>query len=152
MKIQNPLTKPTLLLAVLLTLGAARAQGNILPGVRISFPPVGLTMDQTARLNLVNIGVSNGMLISWSFIDANGLTLAQSTVTLPLGNVVSVDFRRPGAPLPPHPGIPDLLRAEVRAQVEIVSPGIPSESLRRSLEIFNNNTGATTVHMGGATP
>jgi hypothetical protein len=105
-------------------------------------------MDQTARLNLVNIGVSNGMLISWSFIDANGLTLAQSTVTLPLGNVVSVDFRRPGAPLPPHPGIPDLLRAEVRAQVDIIS-GIPSDSLRRSLEVFNNETGTTTVFMGG---
>jgi hypothetical protein len=40
----------------------------------------------------------------------------------------------------------------VRAQVQIVSAGIPSESLRRSLEIFNNNTGATTVYMGGATP
>jgi hypothetical protein len=92
MKIQNRLTKPILLLAVLLTLGAARAQGDILPGVRINFPPVGLTMDQTARLNLVNIGAPNGMLVSWSFIDANGLTLAQSTITLPLGNVVSPRF------------------------------------------------------------
>jgi len=149
MKIQNRLTKPTLLLAVLLTLGAARAQGDILPGVRITFLPVGLTMDQTARLNLVNIGAPNGMLISWSFIDANGLTLAQSTVTLPLGNVVSLDFRRPGTPLPPHPGIPDRLRAKVRAQVDIISAGIPSESLRRSLEVFNNETGTATAFMGG---
>jgi hypothetical protein len=146
MKKLNAVTKLTLLLAVLLTLGAARAQADILPGVSISFAPVGLTMDQTARLNLVNNGVPNGMLISWRFIDASGLTLAQSSATLPLGKTVSVDFRRsklPGDPL-------TLIRAEVRAEVEILNPGVPSDSLRRSLEVFNNDTGATTVCMGGA--
>jgi len=101
MKNQNPLTKLTLLFAVLLTLGAARAQADILPGVSISFAPVGITMDQTARLNLVNVGVPNGMLVSWRFIDATGFTLAQSAVTLPLGKIVSVDYRRHGSPLPP---------------------------------------------------
>jgi hypothetical protein len=146
MKNRNRLTRLTLLLAVLLTLGAARAQADILPGVRINFAPVGLTMDQTARLNFVNIDVPNGMLIQWRFIDAKGLTLAQSVVTLPLGQTVSVDFRRPGAPGEQ----PTQIRAEVRAQVDIVSAGIPSESLRRSLEVFNNDTGATTVFMGGA--
>jgi hypothetical protein len=150
MKKRNPLAKLTLLFAVLLTLSAARAQADILPGVTISFAPVGLTMDQTARLNLVNIDIPNGLLISWRFIDASGLTLAQSTVMLPMGKIVSVDFRRPGVPLPPN--TPDLLRAEVRAQIQIVSAGIPSESLRRSLEVFNNDTGATTVCMGGAAP
>jgi hypothetical protein len=148
MKNQNPLTKLALLLAVLLTLGAARAQADILPGVSIGFAPVGITMDQTARLNLVNIDVPNGMFINWRFIDASGLTLAQAAVMLPMGKIVSVDFRRPGGPLPPN--TPDLIRAEVRAQVQVVNPGIPSESLRRSLEILNNNTGATTVCMGGA--
>jgi hypothetical protein len=150
MKKRNPLAKLMLLFAVLLTLSAARAQADILPGVTISFAPVGLTMDQTARLNFVNNDVPNGMFISWRFIDASGVTLAQSTVMLPLGKIVSVDFRRPGVPLPPN--TPDLIRAEVRAQVQIVSAGIPSESLRRSLEVFNNNTGATTVFMGGAAP
>jgi hypothetical protein len=150
MKKRKSLAKLTLLFAVLLTLSAARAQADILPGVTISFAPVGLTMDQTARLNLVNIDIPNGLLISWRFIDASGLTLAQSAVMLPLGKIVSVDFRRPGSPPPPN--APDLIRAEVRAQVQIVSPGIPSESLRRSLEVFNNDTGATTVCMGGAVP
>jgi hypothetical protein len=145
MKKQNPLTKLTLLIAVLLTLGAARAQADILPGVSIGFAPVGLTTDQTARLNFVNNGVPNGMLIHWRFIDANGLTLAQSAVTLPLGRIVSVDYRRPGDP-------PSQIRAEVRAQVDIVNPNVPSESLRRSLEVFNNDTGATTVFMGGVAP
>jgi hypothetical protein len=150
MKNRNSLAKLTLLLAVLLTLGAARAQADILPGVRIGFAPVGLTMDQTVRLNLVNIDVPNGMLISWRFIDASGVTLGQAAVTLPMGKIVSVDFRRHGVPLPPTTDPAEQIRAEVRAQVDIINPGVPSESLRRSLEVFNNNTGATTVCMGDA--
>jgi hypothetical protein len=150
MKNHNPLTKLTLLFAMLLTLGAAQTQADILPGVSISFAPVGITMDQTARLNLLNIGVPNGMLVSWRFIGAKGVTLTQSTVILPLGRIVSVDLRRHGDPLPPKTDTAEQIRAEVRAQVEIVNPGVPSESLRRSLEVFNHDTGATTVFMGGA--
>ena len=152
MKKRKPLAKLTLLFAVLLTLSAARAQGDILPGVTISFAPVGLTMDQTARLNMVNADIPNGLLISWRFIDANGLPLAQAVTTLPLGKIVSVDFRRAGAPLPPNTDPALSIRAEVRAQIQIVSAGVPGESLRRSLEVFNNDTGATTVCMGGAAP
>ena len=146
MKKLNAITKLTLLLAVLLSLGAARAQADILPGVRISFAPVGLTMDQTARLNMANNGVPNGMLISWRFIDASGNRLAQSSATLPLGKIVSVDFSRPKLPGEPSTQI----RAEVRAEVDIINPGVPSDSLRRSLEVFNNDTGATTLCMGGS--
>ena len=87
MKKRNLLTKLSLLLAVLLTLGAARTQADILPGVSIGFAPVGLTMSQTARLNLVNSDVPNGMLVTWRFIDASGLTLAQSTVSLTMGKI-----------------------------------------------------------------
>jgi hypothetical protein len=152
MKRRNPLTKLTVLLAVLLTFGAARAQADILPGVSIGFAPVGITMDQTARLNMVNVDIPNGLLISWRFIDADGLPLAQAVTTLPLGKIVSVDFRRAGAPLPPNTDPALSIRAEVRAQIQIVSAGVPGESLRRSLEVFNNETGATTVCMGGAAP
>ena len=145
MKTRNSVTKLMLPLAVLLTLGVAQTQAmidDIIAGIRIGFAPVGLTMDQTARLNLVNIGVPNGMRIHCRFIDANGLTLAQSVVTLPLNQIISFDFGRQGGPL----------RAEVRVQVDIVDAGIPSESLRRSLEVFNNDTGAITVFMGSAGP
>ena len=48
MKTPDPLTKLTLLLAVLLTLGAAQAQADILPPVSTGFSPVGITSDQTA--------------------------------------------------------------------------------------------------------
>src|SRR5713101_8579905 len=108
MKTRKPVAKFGLLLAVLLTLGAARAQADILPPVSIGFAPVGLTMDQTAQLNLVNVGVANGMLVNWRFIDASGSTLGQSLVILPLGKIVSADYKRPGGPGPLQQ------RAEVR--------------------------------------
>ena len=120
---------------------------NILPLASISFAPVGLTFGQTARLNLVNMDVANGITVSCRFIDAGGLTLAQSVITLSLGKIASVDFKR-GDPLPGES--PELLRAEVRAQIDIFTYGVSSDSLRRSLEVFNNDSGATTVFMGGA--
>jgi hypothetical protein len=98
-------------------------------------------MDQTAQLNLVNTSVPDGMLVYWRFIDAHGRVIAGSTVTLPLGTIVSVDYARQGG----------LLRAEVRAQVDIFT-SVTAGSFRASLEVFNNDTGATTVFMGGATP
>lgn len=51
MKKQNSLIKLTLLVPVLLSFGADRVQADILPGVSIGFAPVGITLDQTARLN-----------------------------------------------------------------------------------------------------
>jgi len=118
---------------------------NILPIASISFAPVGLTLDQTARLNLVNMDVANSITVSCRFIDASGVTLAQSLITLPLGKIASVDFKREN---PPGES-PQLLRAEVRAEIDIFTSGISSDSLRRSLEVFNNDSGATTVYMGG---
>jgi hypothetical protein len=138
MKNRNPVAELGLLFAVLLILGAARAQADILPPVTIGFAPFGLTLTQTARLDLVNISMPNGMLVNWRFIDASGGTLAQSSVILPLNKIVSVDYRPQGS----------ARRAEVRAQVDILTANVPSQSLRRSLQLFNNDTGATTVFIG----
>ena len=120
---------------------------DILPIVSMSFAPVGLTLDQTARLNLVNMNVANGITVSWRFMDANGAILAQSSTTLGVGKIISVDFRRQPDPLPGKS--PEYLRAEVQVQLDILTHGVSSDSLRRSLEVFDNNTGATTVFMGG---
>ncbi len=120
---------------------------NILPLASISFAPVGLTFGQTARLNLVNMDVANGITVSCRFIDAGGVTLAQSVITLSLGKIASVDFKR-GDPLPGES--PELLRAEVRAQIDIFTDGVSIDGLHSSLEVFNNDSGATTVFMGGA--
>jgi len=123
---------------------------NILPITSISFAPVGLTLDQTARLNLVNMNVANGITVSWRFMDAKGSILTQSSTTLGVGKIVSVDFKRPTDPLPGAPGEPPVqLRAEVQVQIDIMTFGVPSDGLRRSLEVFNNYTGDTTVYMSG---
>ena len=119
---------------------------NILPLASVSFAPVGLTFGQTARLNLVNMDVANGITVSCRFIDAGGLTLAQSVITLSLGKIASVDFKRGEPPLGESPQVD---RAEVRAQIDIFTDGVSSDSLRQSLEVFNDDTGATTVYMGG---
>jgi len=108
MKNRKTITKLTVSLAILLTLGTLEAQAKT-PPVNVSFAPVGLTMNQTARVNLVNLGVPNGMLIRWSFIDATGVILAQSTAVLQMGKIVSVDFKRQG-PLSP-------VRTEVQARL-----------------------------------
>jgi len=118
---------------------------DILPLVRINFAPVGLTLDQTARLNLVNMDVANGITVSWRFIDANGATLAQSSATLTIGKILSVDFKRHPSPTES----PEQLRAEVRVQLDIFTYGVSSDSLRRSLEVFDNFSGATSVYMAG---
>jgi hypothetical protein len=120
-------------------------QEDILPLVRINFAPVGLTLDQTARLNLVNMDVANGITVSWRFIDANGATLAQSSTTLTIGKIFSVDFKRH----PPPVESPEQQRAEVRVQLDIFTYGVSSDSLRRSLEVFDNFSGATSVYMAG---
>jgi hypothetical protein len=120
---------------------------DILPAVSISFAPLGLTVSQTARLNLVNVDVPNGISVSCRFIDASGLTLAQSVTTLSMGKTTSVDYKRQASTLAGESL--EQLRAEVRVQLDILTYGVSSDSLRRSLEVFDNNTGATTVYMGG---
>jgi hypothetical protein len=48
---------------------------DILPVVSISFASVGLTLNQTARLNLVNMDQPNGITVRCRFIDASGIRI-----------------------------------------------------------------------------
>ena len=63
---RNLLTQLTLLFAVLVPLGAARTQADILPRAAIGFASVGLTIDQTVRLNFVNNEAPAGAPLSGS--------------------------------------------------------------------------------------
>ena len=150
MKNRNPLTKLTLLFAVLLTLGAATVQAKILPLDSLDFAPIGLTGDQSARLNLVNLGAPGGMFINWSFIGANGYILAQSEITLPFGQTVSFAYC-PGCSQDTGQATTGSV-PKVRVHVDILAPNVPAQSLRASLEIVDNVTGATTVCVAGAAP
>ena len=57
---------------------------------------------------------------------------------MPFGKMISVDLNRD-----------DLGRTEpriqIRAEIEILGNGNPSQSLRQTLEVFDNVTGKTTV-------
>ena len=150
MKNRNPLTKLALLFTVLLTLGAATAQADILPIASLDLAPVGLTGYQNARLNLVNLGAPGGMFINWSFIDGNGNILERSPVTLPLGQTVSFAYCPSCSNDAGQPKAGSNLK--VRVHVDILNPDVPAQSLRASLEIVDNVTGATTVCMTGAAP
>ncbi len=131
--------------------GVSGNSEDILPAVSISFAPIGLTMGQTARLNLVNLNVANGITVNCRFIDDGNNTLAQSTVTLSMDKITSVDFKRHQDPLPGAES-PGALRAEVRAEIEIGTVGVSSDSLRRSLEVFDTVSGMTSVFVSSANP
>ncbi len=116
---------------------------NILPIATIRLAPIGLTIDQTARFNLVNMNVANGITVSCNFIqcEARRIRLPNSLTTLSLNEITSFDFKR-GHALGESP---QQLRAEVRVQLDIFTDGVSSDSLHRSLEVFDNSSGATTV-------
>jgi hypothetical protein len=126
------------ILAGCLALGATRAEAII-----INDHPVGLTLGQTLRLNFVNIGDPNQIIINYRILDANGVVLAQSEqpLAVPFGRIVSVDLNRDSIPNYRDP------RIQIRAQVEIRTRTDLS-NLRTSLELFDNDTGRTAVFVG----
>ena len=123
------------LVLAFLTLGAMQAQGFV-----VDWRPVGITFGQTARLTFANIGEIRGFIINWRFIDADGVIVARSErpLTIPFGKMVSVDLDRDTLPQPDP-------RVQIRAEVEAVTPRDPDKNLSTSLEVFDNDTGKTTV-------
>jgi hypothetical protein len=122
------------LLLSFLAVGASKVEAFV-----IDWRPVGITFDQTARLTFANIGEARGIVIDWRFIDADGTIIARSEpLTIPVGKMVSVDLDR------------DTLnrnepRVQIRAEVQVLTPGNPRNDLSMSLEVFDNDTGKTTV-------
>ena len=91
-------------------------------------------------LTFANIGETRGIIINWRFIDADGEIVATSerTITIPFGKMVSVDLDRNTLPRPEA-------RVQIRAEVEVLTHGNPRNDLSTSLEVFDNDTGKTTV-------
>jgi hypothetical protein len=127
------------LVAAFLALAATRAEAFIIVNYGQS---IGITFGQTARLNFANIGEVNGIIINYRIIDADGVTLAQSErpLTIPLGRIVSVDLDRDTLPRT-DPRIQIRAEFEVRTRTDLAN-------LRTSLELFNNDTGRTTLFIG----
>ena len=134
MKTRNSLILGTVTLAFL-TLGAMQAQAFI-----VNWRPVGITLGQTARLTFANIGETRGFVVNCRFIDADGMIVARSErpLTIPFGKMVSVDLDRDTLPRPEA-------RVQIRAEVDVLTSGNP-DKLSTSLEVFDNDTGKTTVY------
>ena len=139
MKNRNPLAILAVLLTALLGVGAARA-ADILPNVVISFAPVGVAEGQTVELHMVNVAQPNPISVTARFFDDSGNVLNQQTLQLVEGKTNTIDFK---------PGRIDFPRVTVRSDIEILTPGVPETSIRRSQEVFDDATGVSRVVMGG---
>ena len=146
MKIPNQLTKLLVLAALmsmlLLFLGthAEPVQAFEDPNEKPS-PMVGLARGQTARLNVVNIGDPSiePCEVQMVFYDSQGKALASDVQKLDPGVATFLDL-----------GYGDIgdptIRVQIRAWVKVVV-GDPTLCLS-SLEVFDNETGRTTVFIG----
>ena len=136
MKAQTTLSKllPTLALIAIFSLcAAASAQAGF-----NSFRPVGITFGQTARVTAANTG-TRAIIINYSVLDSEGTVLAQfdSQVIEP-GKMMSFDLNAD-----------DVVREGERIQIRVVLSSDRLRGLLTSTEVFENDTGKTTVFLCG---
>ena len=136
MKPQTEIKKlrPTLALIAIFSLcAAASAQAGF-----NSFRPGGITFGQTARVTAANTG-TRAIIISGTFLDSEGTVLAQfdSQVIEP-GKMMSFDLNAD-----------DVVREGERIQIRVVISGDNLRRLLTSTEVFENDTGKTTVFFTG---
>jgi hypothetical protein len=127
---------PSLLIALLLAflaLGATKAQAIIIIGGR----PVGITFGQTVRVTSANTG-TRAFVIDWTVLDSEGAVLAQL-----VGQVID-----PGKMMSFDLNADDVVREGERIQIRVVISGDTLRGLLASTEVFENDTGKTTVFIG----
>jgi hypothetical protein len=143
MNTRNSFSK-LLVLAALMALVAVfgvrseRAQAIDEPNEKPS-PMVGLARGQTARLNVVNIGDPNSSPcdVGLTFFDSRGAVLARDAQTLRPGAAGFLDLNREAV------GDPNQ-RVQIRAVVQFSSTDCLAQ-VRTSLEVYDNDTGKTTL-------
>ena len=118
------------LLLAFLALGATKAQAIVIIGGR----PVGITFGQTARVTAANTG-TRAIIVDWTVLDSEGAVLAQL-----VGQVID-----PGKMLSFDLNANDVVREGERIQIRVVISADSSRGLLTSTEVFNNDTGETTV-------
>ena len=128
-------TTPSILIALLLAflaLGATKAQAIIIHDL-----PVGITFGQTARVTAANTGTTS-IILDYTFLDGEGAVLAQL-----VGQVID-----PGKMLSFDLNADDVVREGERIQIRVVISADSSRGLLTSTEVFENDTGKTTVFIG----
>ena len=131
----------TLVIALMFFFGARpeRVQAYEDPNEKL-MPMVGLAKGQTARLNMVNIGDPNlnPCEVQMVFYDSQGKALASDVQKLDPGMATFLDLNYAAI------GDPNV-RVQIRAWVKVI--GDPTLCLA-SLEVFDEETGRTTVFIG----
>ena len=113
------------LLLAFLTLGVTKAQAFV-----INWRPVGITFGQTARVTSANTGTT-AIIINGVFLDSEGTVLAQfDRQVIEPGKMMSFDF---------------VWGESNRIQIRVVISGDTLRGLLTSTEVFENDTGKTTV-------
>ena len=138
MKTQTTLTKllsALVLPAVLSVCAATSAQAGPVPHLSGMF---GVARGQVARINAVNLGGpdTRPIQIEMQFIDAMGNVVARDTKTIPAGQATFFDFA---------PFVIEGNRVQLRVLVRTVDPPEPDKNLKVTIEVFDGDTGKTTV-------
>ncbi len=117
------------LLLAFLALGVTKAQAIVILDGR----PVGITFGQTARVTSANTGTT-AIIINGVFLDSEGTVLAQfDRQVIEPGKMMSFDF---------------VWGESNRIQIRVVISGDTLKGLLTSTEVFENDTGKTTVFVG----
>jgi hypothetical protein len=117
-------------------LRSQRAQAIDEPNEKPS-PMVGLARGQTASLNVVNLFPPDPCDVGLTFFDSRGVVLARDAQTLRPGQAAFLDLNREAV------GDPNI-RVQIRAVVQFSSRDCLAQ-VRASLEVYDNDTGKTTL-------
>ena len=121
------------LLLAFLALGVTKAQALVVIGGR----PVGITFGQTARVTAANTG-TRAMIINYTILDSMGTVLGRlDGQSIEPGKMMSFDLNAN-----------TIVREGERIQIRIVISGATLRGLLASTEVFENDTGKTTVFIG----
>jgi len=121
------------ILLAFLALGVTKAQANV-----DIYRPVGITFGQTARVTAANTG-TRAIVIDWTVLDSEGTVLGQLVrQVIQPGKMMSFDLNAD-----------DIVRENNRIQIRVVISGDTFRGLLTSTEVFENDTGKTTVFLGG---
>jgi hypothetical protein len=140
MRLQSVLTKPlaVLFLAAMLAIYAPES-AHAMPRACAGCGMFGVARGQIARINLAHIGEtgSRPIQVEMLFVDATGTVVARDAKTIVPGQAVFFDvaFEAVGG---------DGDRIELR----VVISGQPEKNLSSSVEVFDADTGKTTVFIG----
>ena len=132
MKTRNTSSMLIALLLAFLALGVTKAQAFI-----DIYRPVGITFGQTARVTSANTG-TRAIIIDYTILDGEGAVLAQfARQVIEPGKMMSFDLNADA-----------IVREGERIQIRVVISADSSRGLLTSTEVFENDTGKTTVFIG----